>query len=144
MNELNVVVLLGCLLGLGGCQTGNGQNGALGRLHNRLVGSVHAALQGLGPQNAVAGLHALQLLGDAPHQQGQDDTGVAPGAPEHGGSRGLGGLLQGGVLHLPQVSGGGVDGHGHIGAGIAVRHGENVQLIELLLVDLDRGGRADD
>ena len=144
MDELDVVVLPGGLGGLGGSQTGDGENGALGGLHDGLVGGVHAALERLSPHNAVGLGLALQGVGDAPHQQGQDDAGVASCAPQHGGGSGLGGLLQGGVLHLAQVCGGGVDGHGHVGAGVAIGHGEHVQVVELLLVDFNGCGGADD
>ena len=144
VDELDVVVLPGGLGGLGCSQTGDGQDGALGGLHNGLVGSVHAALQSLGPDNAVGLGLALQGVGDAAHQQGQDDAGVAAGAAEHGGSSGLGGLLQGGILDLAQVGGGGIDGHGHVGAGVAIGHGEHVQIIQCLLVDLNGSSSADD
>ena len=43
-----------------------------------------------------------------------------------------------------QIRGGGMDGHRHIGARVAVRHREYVQFIQILLVDLYRGGRTDD
>ena len=144
LDKLNVVVLLGGLHGLGRGQPGNRQDGALGGLHNRLIGGIHALLKGLGPQYAVAYLRPLQLPGQAPEQQGQNHAGVAPGAPQHGGSGNLGRGIELRILRLAQVGGRGVDGHGHIGAGIAVGNREHVQFIEILLVDLDRGGGTDD
>ena len=56
----------------------------------------------------------------------------------------LSGAAQIGVIGLAQVGSRGVDGHGHIGAGIAVGHREHVQFVELLLVDLDGSRRVDD
>ena len=141
MDKLKIAVLLGRCRCLGGGEPGHGKDRALGGLHDRLVGRIHTALQCLGPEDAVAGLDALQRPADAPEQQAQDYAGVAPGAPEHGRSRTGSGLLQGGILQLSQIRHGGADGHGHIGARIAVRHGEDVQLVDRLLMRLDgRGG----
>ena len=144
VDEFDKVVLPGGVGSLGRGQAGDGEDGAFGGLHDGLVSGVNAFLQRLRPQNAVAFLAALQALGNAPEQQRQNDAGIAPCAPQHGGSRHLGRFFQIGVLGLAQVGGRGVDGHGHIGAGISIRHGEHVQLVESLLVDLDGGSRADD
>ena len=66
-------------------ETGNRQHRALGGLHNGLVGGGHTFLHGGGEGGGVSGLHALQGLGKAPEQQGEDDAGVAPGTPKQGG-----------------------------------------------------------
>ena len=142
LDEFQVVVLVGGGQGLGGGQPGHGQDGALSGLHHGLVGGVHAFLQSIGPQHAVTFAGALELLGNAPHQQGKNHAGVAPGAPQHGGGGSGSGLLQRGGLQLPQVGSGGVNGHRHIGTGISVRHREHIQLIELLFVDLNGCGSA--
>ena len=49
----------------------------------------------------------------------------------------LGGLLFG-------LGGGGPDGQGHIGAGIPVGHGEDVELVDALLLRVDGCGAVDD
>ena len=54
-----------------------------------------------------------------------------------------GSLLQRGILGLAQVVCSCIDGHGHIGAGVAIGHGEHVQVIQLLLVDFDRRSRTE-
>ena len=143
LNEFDEVILLRGLLRLGGSQSGDGENGALGRLHNRLVGRVHALLKRLCPQNAVTVGASLELPGDTPEQQGQNHAGVAPGTPEHSGSGNFRGSAQIRVIRLAQVSGGGGDGHGHIRAGIAVGHREHIQLVQGLLVVFNGGCRAD-
>ena len=73
-----------------------------------------------------------------------DNTGVASCTTQHGRCSHLGSLAQSGVLSLAQVAGSGVDGHGHIGAGIAVGDGEHVQLVQSLLVDFNGSSSADD
>ena len=72
--------------------TGHGENGTLGRLHDGLVGGLHTGVEGGGEIGAVAFLLALESLGKAPEQQGENDAGVAAGAPQQRRSRGVGGL----------------------------------------------------
>ncbi len=90
-------VLPGGAGGPGGGQAGDGEDGALGGLHHRLIGGGHAEVQGDGQIPAVDGLLVLDRLGKAAEQQGQDDAGVAPGAPQQGGGRCLGRLSHGGA-----------------------------------------------
>lgn len=144
VDKFKVAVFLGSLSCLGRRQAGNCENGALSGLHDRFVGGVHALLEGVGPQDAVALRGPFQSLGNAAEQQAQDDAGVAPRSPQHGGGGNGSRLFQGGVFGLLQVCHSGVDGHGHVGTGVAVRHREHVQLVDRLLVDFNRGGRADD
>ena len=128
-----------------GSDSGHGEDSAFRGLHYSLVGLVHAQLQ---RGHQVFGgdlLLALQALGDAPEQQGQNDAGVAPGAPQHGGSRlfrclgSVGRVVQ--LLHFLRR---GANGHGHVGAGVAVGHGENVQLVHLLFILGNIVGTGDD
>ena len=58
-------------------QTADGEDRALGRLHDGLVGSVHAGGDGGGKFRGGRGLAALEGLGDPAEQQRQDDAGVA-------------------------------------------------------------------
>ena len=125
--------------GLGGSQTGHGEDGALGGLHDRLVGGGHAVIQGDGQITAVNGVLVLDGLGKAAEQQGEDHAGVAPGAPQQGGGVDRSHLAHGGVGLFAQLSGGGGDGKAHIGAGVAVGHGENVELVDLLLLSIYGG-----
>ena len=126
VDGFEVLILTGNGHCLGRCQSGDGQNGAFGRLHNCLISGIHTFLQRLRPKSAIADFSALQLPGNAPQQQGQNHAGVASCAPEHSGCGNGRRLLQGGILCLPQVCGCGVDGHRHIGTGVAVRHREYV------------------
>ena len=77
-------------------------------------------------------------------QQGQDNTGVSAGAPQQGAGGDLGGLAHRGGLALFQLRRSGLDGKAHIGAGIAVRHGEYVQVVDGLLFTGDTGGAEGD
>ena len=130
--------------GPGGRHAGHGENGALGGLHNRLVGGGHAEVQGDGQVPAVDGLALLDGLGKATEQQGQDDAGVTTGAPQQSGGGRLGGQAHGGILVLFQLNGCRADGQAHVGAGITIGHREHVEVVDLLLFSVDRGGRVDD
>ena len=77
---------------------------------------------------------ALQCPLQALEEQRQNHARVAPGAPQCGGSGGLGHGVQLGAVHTPQIVGCGVDSHGHIRAGVAIGYGENVQFIQILLL----------
>ena len=143
-DRLRAVVLPCGAGGPGGRHAGDGEDGALGGLHHRLVGGGHAEVQGDGQVPAVHGLPVLDRLGKAPEQQGQNNARVPPGPPQQSGGGGLGGLPHGVVgflLHLPR---GGGDGQAHIGARVAVRDGEHVQVVDLLLFHRDSGGGVDD
>ena len=110
----------------------------------RAVGSGNALLHGLGQQGAVGGVVALEDLAHAAEQQGQNDAGVAPGAPEQAGGRQLGGLVHGGGLGLAELVHRRLDGQGHIGAGVAVGHRKYVQVIDGLFLRGDAGGAEGD
>ncbi len=132
---------IGNLAGLGllGGDAGHRQDGALGGLHDGLVSGLHALLQS---QDQIVGaglLLALQGLGEAAEQQAGDDARVAAGAPQHGGSGGLGGLAHGAVSAQSfQLADGSAHRHAHVGAGVTVGHGEDVQLVHAgaLVVDV--------
>ena len=128
---------------LGG-EAGDGEDGALGRLHHRLVGGGNTLLHSGGKVPGGGGLLALEALGEAPEQQGEDDAGVAPGPPEEGGGGEIRRLGQRSGLGFPQFRHGGADGHGHVGPGVSVRHGEDVQVVDGLLLSGDGGGPMQD
>ena len=122
---------------------GHGENGALGGLHHGLVGTLDALLQGSHDVGHVSFLLAFQRLGEAAEQQAGDDAGVAAGTAQHGGSSGLGGFRHGAaVIQGFQLAHGSAHGHAHVGAGVAVRDGEDVQLIHAgaLIVDVVGAG----
>ena len=119
----------GCLGSGGGGQAGDGEYGALGRLHNGLVSGLHAVGHSAGELHGPCGLGAFQAPGDAPEQQGEDDAGVAPGAPEQGGGDTVGGGGNGLKILLAQLGGGLVHGQAHVGAGVSVGHGKDVQVV---------------
>ena len=123
---------LGCGRGLSrfGRQAGDGQNRAFGRLHNRFVSRVNTHLEGVGQVFCFGGLLALQSLREAAEQKACDNAGVAPRPAQHRRSGSLAGLGHGaGIGHGLQLGHSRADRHAHIGAGVAIRHRENVQLI---------------
>ena len=141
-NGLNIRAFRGQRIGCGNAR--DGQNSSLGGLHDGLVGRLHAAVQRCREQHAVAVLRALEGLGDAAEEQRQDNAGVTARTAQHGRGDLIGSLGQVQLARLAQLVGGRVEGHAHVGAGIAVRHGEYVQLIDLLLVVFNGGSRAED
>ena len=116
----------------GGGQAGHGEDGALGRLHDGLVGRVDPVLHGAGKLHGAGGLNALEPAGDAPEQQGQNHAGVAAGAPQQGGGHAVSGGGHRFKLLLAQLHSGFVHGQAHVGAGVAVGHGEDVQVVDHL------------
>ena len=118
---------------------GHGQDGALGGLHDGLVSALDALLERRDDVGGVGLFLALQSLGEAAEQQAGDDAGVAAGAAQHGGGGGLCGLAHGAaVVHGLQLTDGCADGHAHVGAGVAIGDGEDVQLVHAgaLVVDV--------
>ena len=65
-HELGAVVFGGGLGCGGGGQAGDGENGALGGLHDRLVGGPDPLVEGGGKGDTVGGVHLLQTFGYAP------------------------------------------------------------------------------
>ena len=113
-----------------GSQAGNGQDGALGGLHDRLVSSFHAHLQGFGQVSGLGIGFTGQRLGKTAEQQAGDNAGVAARTAQHGGSSALAGFgHRAGIRHGVQLAQGRADRHAHIGTCITIRHRENVQLV---------------
>ena len=129
--------------GFGGA-AGHGEHRAFGRLHNGFVGGVHAVAHRLGPVRGAALGLAAQTLGEPAEQQGEDNAGVAARAAQQRGGGGIGGVADGGGRAAVQSGRGGGHGQRHIRAGVAVRHGENVKLVELLAILIQRGRGAED
>ena len=141
---LNAVVLA-CKVACGGrCEAGDGENGALGGLHDRFIGGLDACGKRGCKIVAVGLAFALPGRGEAAEQERENDAGVAARAAQHGGRRHIGGLCERGLRVFLKISRGRAERHAHVRAGVAVGDGENVQLVDLLFVEVDRRGRADD
>ena len=125
-----------------GGEAGDGENGTLGGLHNGLVRRVNARGHGRGEFHAVSSLRALEALGDAAEQKREDNAGVSARAAKQGGGHAVCGLVDGGELALAQFGGGVVESEAHVGAGVPVRHGENVELVNGLYICMERRVRA--
>ena len=133
-HELHIGIVLGKLRRGGRGHAADREDGALGGLHDGLVGRLDAGGEGGGKLLRVCRLQALQGLGNAAEQQRQNDAGIAAGAAQQRVRRAL--ARRADLLErlLRERDGGGVHGQAHVGAGIAVRHGEYVQIIDGLLV----------
>ena len=132
------LVVRGFDRGLGG-QARDREDGPLGGLHDGLVGGVDALLQGGGKALCVGLMQPFELAGDPAKQQAQDDAGVSARGPQKSGGHAVGGGGDGGKLALSQLHGGLLHGEPHVRAGVAVRDGEDVQVVDDLHVGLQRG-----
>ncbi len=125
-----VAALFCCVLGVLPRFTHYGENGALGGLHYRLVRSVHAQLESVGELLCISLLLPCKALGKSTENERQNYAGVAPRTPQHSRSGELCGFPCGYcVRSLLELCQGVADGHGHIRSGVAVRHGEYIQLV---------------
>ena len=117
------------------------EDGALDGLAHSLEGHGNRALHGGGDGVCVDFLNALEALAQAAQDLAGDDAGVAAGAHEramgHGLAQGLGVCAHGERLDL---LGHGLHGERHVGAGVSVRDGEDVEAVDLLLALGERGG----
>ena len=125
-----------------GREAGYGEYGAFGGLHDRLVRRVNTVVERAGKFHRARGLHALEALCDAAEQQRQYNAGVAARAAQQFGRNAVRRLVDGCEAALSQLVGGVVEREAHIRAGVAVRHRENVQLVYLLYICVERRVRA--
>ena len=134
----------GSLLRTGGRNTGNGQNGPLRGLADGLICSLYTCRQRIGKGGGGAFLHPLEAFGKAPEQQRQNYAGI-PASAAHGGRSGqIGDFGQRGLAGVSQSVRSGAQGQAHVGTRVAVRHGENIQFVDLLLMLLNQSGSAQD
>ena len=134
---------LGLLDGFLGNDAGHGQDGALLGLHHGLIGGLRAAFQRGGKLCGSDALHSGQRPAEAAQKLGGDNAAVAPGALQRALRYSRGGLARVQVFLLVDLPGGGGHGQAHIGAGISVRHGENVQRVHRFPVFFQKRGARD-
>ena len=138
---------MGLGTGLHRCLSGYsryGQNGALGRLHDCLVGRLNALGKRTGQIHAIGSILPLHILGEAPEQQGCNNAGVAPGAPQQCCRSGIGYLADRNLFpQLGKLLGSIAQSQGHVGTGIAIGHRENVQIVDNGFIVVNISGRTD-
>ena len=134
-----VGILLHLLEGVLGNHAGHGEDGALLGLHHGLVGLIRTGLEGVGELDGGNLLHTAERLGKAAQQLGGNHAGIAPGALERALGQGVRGLVRTEVFLAGHLPGSALHGQGHVGAGIAVRHGEHVQRVHRLTVLFEQG-----
>ena len=139
-----VRVLADIARGILGDDADDRQDRALLGLHDGLVGGIRAGAQRLGKLLRVHGLAALDAAGKAAQDLREDDAGVAARALECAARRQI--RHAGRAVHV--LSGDFLDGgfhrQGHVGARIAVRHGEHVQRVDGFTVLFKQIGSRDD
>ena len=114
------------------------ENGTLGRLHDSLICRLHADFERIGDILTRCCLLPCQTLGKAAEQERENHTGVAACAAEHCAGSFFCHFTDGGIIgQNAQFPAGSAHGHGHIGTGIAVRNGVDVQFVNLLAVLFD-------
>ena len=112
----------------------DGQDGALLRLHNGLVRRLRAGLKPLRERFRVDGLRPVDAARKAAQNLGEDDAGVAARALERAAGGHAEQLAGARLVQRRNLLDGGFHRQGHIGARVAVRHGENVQRVNRLAV----------
>ena len=125
-----------------GREAGDCEYGALGGLHDRLVRRVHAVVERAGKFHRARRFHTFQALCNAAEQKREDNAGIAARAAQQPGRNAVRRLVDGCKAALSQLVCGVVERKAHIRAGIAVGHGENVQLVYLLYIRVERRVRA--
>ena len=132
----------GRLLRRGGGLGGDGQDGALDRAGDARPRQVAGPAQGAGQGPAVQALPTVRLLADdltqPPHELAEDHPRVATGREQRGAGQAVGVARQVGRAagrRLPGVAADGVErgvqGEVEVGAGVAVRDGEDVEGVDL-------------
>ena len=134
-NVLDAVVFLACFHRAVGGKAGDGQDRALRGLHDRVVGGRDALLHGGGKSAAVSG---FEPLGDAAEKEREDDPGVAARTAQQGACGHGRDLIDAYRVDLFELLRCGLYGETHVRARVAVRNGENIEVVDDLLCLRDR------
>ena len=110
------------------------QNRAFLRLHDRLVRRVRAGSESFGKRFGVDGLRAVDSAGKAAQNLRKDNAGVSARALERAAGGHAEQLAGARLVQRRNLLDGGFHRQGHVGARVAVRHGENVQRVNRLAV----------
>ena len=144
LGDKDVKILLALvreLVCLVGNSLGHGQDGSLLGLHDRLVGRLHGPAEGLCHNGDRDLLAVPGHLAESAQKLGQDDAGISPRAPQGPGRDRLADIPHGPrvFIQVLKLSDRRLDGQRHIGAGISVRNGKDIQLIDPFLSGLETG-----
>ncbi len=105
-------------------------------LHDGLIGGLRAAYERVCQRADRDCLFRFDFFGKSSEQLGQDNTGIPPGAPQGTGGNRLGQRFHRRFVKGRHLPGRRHDRHGHVGAGIAVRHRKNIQFIDPFFICL--------
>ena len=138
-DRLDVVRLLGGDDGGLGRLADDGQDRAFDRLRDGAVGRLRAARQGVGEIQAVEPGLAGEPLGHPAEDLAGDYARVAAGAHKRPESDRRGDTLNRDLRNTLGLVERGLDCRVHVRAGVAVRHGVDVEAVDLLDVGLEVG-----
>ena len=121
---------------------GHRQHGALGRLDHRSIGVLRALPDGSRQTLGIDRALRADPDADSPQNLRKDDARVAPGPhqgavggpPDHDGEIG--------IIELADVFDGGLEGEQHVGPRVAVRHGKDIEGIDLVTIEREPGQRT--
>lgn len=137
--KAQVAALFGGVGGFAGAFANDGEDGAFDRLHDAAVGGVGGGLEGVGQIGGVERFFALEAFGQPAPYLAEDDAGVAARAHERTVGQLFGDLthvLFFAVLHTAVSR---LHRQQHVGAGVAVGYGEDVEGINVLVILLQPG-----
>ena len=104
----------------------DGENRALLGLHHGLIRRFRAGLERLRNLRRVHVLQARHAAGEPAEQLAEDNARVAARAAQRALGERVGRFVQPGIVMPVHLAHGGLRREGHVGAGVSVRHGENV------------------
>ncbi len=133
-HEAQVVALARGVGRLGRALADDGQDRALDRAHDPLIGRVGRALESGGQVDGAERLLTGQLGGQAAPDLTEDDARIAARAHQRPLRHLSGEAADVGLLAVLHAGIGRAHGQQHVGAGVAVGHGEHVQRVHVVAV----------
>jgi hypothetical protein len=110
--------------------TGHGEERPFLGVGHRGVGGVGRLLEGGGERRTVGRGLAGQMVGEAAEELGEDRARVAPGSEDGAAGEHRPGRLGGARALAVERGDSGLGGEQEVGAGVAVGHGEDVEIVE--------------
>ena len=114
----------------------DGQDRPFHRSEHRLVRGVGRAAQGPGQVDALDVIERVELVGEAPQDLRGDDAGIAAGTHQRPAADRVADLFHG--LRGRELGAHRLQRQRHVGAGVAVRNGVDVEPVQLFLVRAQR------
>src|ERR1700687_1302043 len=123
--------------------SGSRQHGALGRLDHRPVGHIGANAKGVGQSPGVDRAFRANANTEAAEDLREDDTGIAPRSHQGTMTGALRHQRKVGVVEVADLVDRRLQGEEHVGPGIPIGNGEDVERVDLVAVNRQPGQRAE-